>query len=88
MKNQRRPEVDVHCGLIPVDSSALYSLLLATLQWDGGENRKSKTEKTPGKAKAAHTSEAKYGIHSLLPTDRQVFSHIQNSRAPSRVMVS
>ena len=38
-----------------------------------------------GKAKAAHASKAKQGIHSLLPMDRQVFSHLQESRAPSDI---
>ena len=41
-----------------------------------------------GKAKAVHTSKAKPGIHSPLPMGRQVFSHLQESRAPSRVMGS
>ena len=41
-----------------------------------------------GKAKAAHTSKANQGIHSLLPIGRQVFSHLQESKATSRVMVT
>ena len=41
-----------------------------------------------GKAKAAHTSKEKQGIHSPLPIGRQVFSHPQESRAPSCVMVT
>jgi len=32
-----------------------------------------------------YTSKAKQGINSLLPIARQVFSHPQESRAPSRV---
>jgi len=40
------------------------------------------------KAKAVHASKAKSGIHSLLPIGRQVFSHLQESRALSRVMPS
>ena len=32
-----------------------------------------------------HTSKATQGIHSPLPTGRQVLSHPQESRAPSRV---
>jgi len=39
-------------------------------------------------ARAAHRSEANQGIHSLLPIGRQVFSHLQESQAPSRVMVT
>ena len=34
------------------------------------------------------TSEANQGIHSPLPMGRQVFSHPQDSRAPSRVTVT
>jgi len=41
-----------------------------------------------GKAKAAHVSKAKQGIQSPLPISRQVFSHLQESRAPSRVTVT
>ena len=41
-----------------------------------------------GKAKATHTSKAKQGIHSLLPVGRQVFSHLQESRAPSLLMAT
>ena len=32
-----------------------------------------------GKAKATHASKAEQGIHSLLPMDRQVFSHLQGT---------
>ena len=35
-----------------------------------------------------HANKAKQGIHSLLPIGRQVFSHLQESRAPSRVTVT
>jgi len=35
-----------------------------------------------------HASKAKQGIHSLLPTGRHVFSHPQESRAPSHVTVT
>jgi len=41
-----------------------------------------------GKAKAAHTSKTKQGIHSLLPISRQGFSHPQDSRAPSHITVT
>ena len=41
-----------------------------------------------GKAKAVHTRKAKQGICSLLPIVRQVCSHLQESRAPSRVTPS
>ena len=41
-----------------------------------------------GKAKAVHASKAKQGIHSPLPMGRQVFSHPQESRAPSHIMVT
>ena len=40
------------------------------------------------KAKAAHGSKAKQGTHSLLPIGGQVFSHLQESRAPSRITVT
>ena len=35
-----------------------------------------------------HVSKAKQRINSLLPIGRQVFSHLQESRAPSRVTVT
>jgi len=38
-----------------------------------------------GKAKTAHASKTKQGIHSLLPIGRQVFSHLQESRVQSCV---
>ena len=41
-----------------------------------------------GKAKAVCTSKAKQRIHSPLPMDRQVFSHLQERRAPSHVTVT
>jgi len=37
--------------------------------------------------KAAYISNSKQGIHSPLPTGRQVFSRLQESRAPSCVTV-
>ena len=40
-----------------------------------------------GKAKAAYSNKAKQGIHSLLPSGRQLFSDLQESRAPSHVIV-
>ena len=40
------------------------------------------------RVKAACKSKAKEGIRSLLPVSRQIFSHVQESRAPSRVMVT
>jgi len=36
-------------------------------------------------AKSVHASKAEQGIHSLLPIGRKVFSHLQQSRALSRV---
>jgi len=41
-----------------------------------------------GKGKAMHTSKAKQDAYSLLPIDRQVFSHLQESRAPSHVAIT
>jgi len=38
-----------------------------------------------GKAKTTHTSKSKEGIISLLPIGRQVFNHLQESRALSHV---
>jgi len=35
-----------------------------------------------GKAKAVHARKAKQAIHSILPIGRQLFSHLQESRAP------
>jgi len=40
------------------------------------------------KAKVPCISKAKEGIHSLLPISRQVFSHLQESRAPPHVKVT
>lgn len=40
-----------------------------------------------GKTKAVHTSKAKLRIHSPLPVGRQVFHHLQESRAPSLLKV-
>jgi len=45
-------------------------------------------ESSIGKAKAMYTSKVKEGINSLLPTGRQVFSHLQQSRAPSHATVT
>jgi len=41
-----------------------------------------------GKAKAAHISKANQGFDSLLPVSRQVFSQLQESRAPSHITVT
>ena len=41
-----------------------------------------------GKAKAVHASKAEGGINSPLPVGRQVFSHVWECQAPSRVMVT
>jgi len=41
-----------------------------------------------GKEKDTHTSNGKQGIHSLLPVGRQVFRHLQESRAPPHVTVT
>ena len=41
-----------------------------------------------GKAIAMHASKAKQGINSCLPMGRQVFRHLQESRAPSCVTVA
>jgi len=41
-----------------------------------------------GKTKAPHSSKAKQGIHSLFSMGRQVFSYLQESRAPSRIAVT
>jgi len=41
-----------------------------------------------GKAKAMCTSKAVQGIHSLLSIGRQMFSHLQESRTPSRIRVT
>ena len=41
-----------------------------------------------GKAKAVCGSKAKQGIHLLLPMGRQVFSHLQESGAPSCITVT
>lgn len=40
------------------------------------------------KGKAACTSQAKQGIHSLLPIVMQMFSHFQESRTSSCIMVT
>jgi len=41
-----------------------------------------------GKAKATHASKAIQGIHSLLPIGRQVFSHLQEHRTPTFIIVT
>jgi len=41
-----------------------------------------------GKAKAVRASKAKEGVHSLHPISRQVFSRLQESRAPSCAVVT
>ena len=41
-----------------------------------------------GKAKAACAGKAKQGINSLLPISRQVCSHLQESNAPSHIVVT
>jgi len=40
-----------------------------------------------GKAKAEHANKGKQGIHSLPPINRQVFNHLQESRASLPVTV-
>jgi len=40
-----------------------------------------------GKGKAMHASKAKEGIHSLVHIGRQMFIHLQESRAPLHIMV-
>jgi len=41
-----------------------------------------------GKARAIHATKTKQAIHLLLPISRQVFSHFQESRAPSHTAVT
>lgn len=41
-----------------------------------------------GKEKAVHASKEKQEFKSVLPKGRQVFSHLQESRAPLHVMVT
>ena len=41
-----------------------------------------------GKAEVTHANKANQRIHSLVLTGRQVFSHLQESRAPSCIMVT
>lgn len=45
------------------------------------------TDSLTGEVKA-HTSKAKVGIHPPVPMGRQMFSHPQESRAPSQVVVT
>lgn len=44
------------------------------------------TDSSIGKTKPTHTS--KTGINSLLPVGRQVFNHLQESRAPPHVTLT
>lgn len=81
------------CILTPAGNQAPCSCSLSPNHCDGGENQKSKSEKTCqlrqrliGKAKG-HTSKATQGINSLLAMGRQVFSRTDASRAPSLVTV-
>lgn len=84
------------CRLTPAGSSAPLSCLLSPLHWDGEDNWKVESTKLmacckcslTGKAKATRSSKANQGINSLLPKDKQVFSHLQESRAPSSIMVT
>lgn len=80
------------CLLTLVDSSAPHSCFL-TPKWDREKIRRVKMRNLVGwdkdslldKAKVAHVSKASQGLHPLLPICRQVFSHVQESRAPSHL---
>jgi len=82
-------------GLTPVDTEAARSCSLTLSSGTGETIRRVKVRKLVGwdkgsligKAKAMCTSKAKQGIHSLLPVSTQVFSHLQESRALSCVIV-
>jgi len=85
-----------HSGLTPVRSWAPHTCLLTppTLQLDDGrelEGQKWENSwlklKTVDKAKAAYTSKAKLGIHSLLSISKQIFRFFQESRVPPSITV-
>ena len=81
--------VSMCCGLIPVGSWAPHSRLFTPLSGMGERIRRVKVRRVVGwdkdgligKVKAVHAGKAKQGIHSLRPTGRQVFSHLQESRS-------
>jgi len=83
-------------GLTPAGSWAPHSYSFIPLWWNGERIGGAKVRKLmgwvkkiwKGKAKPMHTKEAKQGIRSLLPIGRQVFSHLQESRAPWRIAVT
>jgi len=83
-------------GLTPAGSSAPDSRLLTPPHGMEQRTGRVKVRKfvgwhkdgLTGKARPMHTSEAKQEIHALLPIGRQVFSHLQERRAPSRVTVT
>lgn len=66
-----------------------------SLQWDGGKSQRHKKRKLGSgnkdglMVKQSHScKQSKQGIHLSVPMGRQVFSHCQESRAPSSVMVT
>lgn len=85
------------CGLTPARNHSPHSHLL-THTYLGGMGDRIRVEvrklvgwykdSSIGKARAVHTSKVKQGIHSLLPIHSQVFSHLQQSRAPSHTTVT
>jgi len=70
--------------------------LLTAPECEGEDNWKGKVRKLVnsdedsliGKAKAVHASKTKLGTHSLPPIGRRMFSHLQESRDPSRIAVA
>lgn len=69
---------------------------LTPLQWDKRDNRKTKGEKNHSLRHRQFDSQSKRHAHKqskmrnsfTLPIGRQVFSHFQESRAPSRITVT
>ena len=77
------------CSLVPAGNQTLYKGM-----WEGFQKVKQNRlvgwdkDNLISKAKVAHTSKIKQGIHSPLPTGRQVCSSLKESRALSCMVVT
>lgn len=77
-------EAPSNCSLIPHNRMRGEEIWIRRVKVRMGFNKDSLIDK----GKAIHTRRAKQRIHSPLPMVRQVFSHFQESRAPSCVMIT
>ena len=85
------------CGGLTLSSSFHTAAHSSLPQQDGEGNQKSKWGKNlmgwdkdslTGKAKAAWATKTKERIHSLVAISRQLFSHLQESRASSHITLT